>query len=137
MTMTLWKTIDWPKLKCRDGSGQNLPHHFERLTAPQAEIRAQARRDLRHFLCGAADWFSANAPAVTSLVDLAAAPGTPDRGPVLALAVDVMTVGHHWFLARGLDLRDARVRSLFAEGTEARRALEAMEAEVPRLLGFA
>lgn len=48
-----------------------------------------------------------------------------------------MTVGHHWFLARGLDFNDARVRSLFAEGTEARRALAAMEAEVPRLLALA
>lgn len=135
--MAYWETVDWSKLKRKDGAAQNLPHHFGALTAAQPDVRAQARGELRRFLCSAADWFSANAPAVTSLVDLAADPATPDRGQVLALAVDVMTVGHPWFLAHGLDFREARVQSLFAEGTEARRALGAMEAEVPRLMQLA
>ncbi|WP_437735243.1 hypothetical protein [Sorangium sp. So ce1335] len=135
--MAHWQTVDWSKLKRKDGSAQNLPHHLGALTAAQPEARAQARGELRRFLCDAADWFSASAPAITSLVDLAADPATPDRGQVLALAVDVLTVGHRWFLARGLDFREARVQSLFAKGTEARRALEAMEAELPRLARLA
>lgn len=134
--MAHWETVDWSKLKRRDGPAQNLPHHLGALSAAQPDARAQARGELRRFLCGAADWFSANAPAVTSLVDLAADPATPERGLVLSLAVDVLTVGHPWFVARGLDFREPRVQSLFAKGTEARRALEAMEAEAPRLLSL-
>lgn len=135
--MAKWESIAWSSLKYKGVSAERLADWFRALGAAQADVRGQARAALKERLCADASWSSASAPAVASLVDLAADPSTPDRGPALALAVDVMTVGHGWFLARGLDFRDPRVQSLFAEGTDARRALAAMEAEVPRLLALA
>jgi hypothetical protein len=126
------KAPSWDKLKTARGNGTLVPATIAALVDPSAV--AGALSTLTSALVASGKAFSASAPAIPLLMDVAADPRAPGRQHVLELVKKMVALGEpETLVMRGIDLGDAKLKRRYGNA-DARATYDAVRASQPRLL---